>query len=136
MTYNATLANIIADFFGLLFFIAVPVLICLLHWRHPEFFISKKKPAAFFSLLKIFFWVLGLSLFSEIAVCGAMLAALWLGHGPDNGFAVFCAFFLGWLYIWFTSLPVFVLYAVIRGIFCAVCFFRKKLKPEKDENQG
>ena len=38
------------------------------------------------------------------------------GRYPENGFSVACAYLFGWAFIWFTMIPIGLLYLLIRGI--------------------
>jgi TRAP-type C4-dicarboxylate transport system permease small subunit len=38
------------------------------------------------------------------------------GRYPENGFSVVSAYFCGWMYIWFTMIPIGLLYLLFRGI--------------------
>ena len=82
------------------------IAICALHWR---------KPWLFASLGKCALWVVGISLWSWLLFGGSMLVACaWFHYYPDNGFAVFCALFLGWLYIWPFAIVVGFAYLLVR----------------------
>ena len=35
---------------------------------------------------------------------------------PANGFSVVCAYLFGWAYIWFTMIPIGLIYLLFRGI--------------------
>ena len=63
---------------------------------------------------KYLFWSTGLSLLCWIVIAGSMAVSIhFFYHYPDNGFAIVCAYALGWLYIWFFAIPIFTLYALL-----------------------
>ena len=98
--------GILFDIVGYAVILGPLVAICALHWRKPQWFSSFGKCAL---------WVLGLSLWSWILFGGVMLVECHLlDDWPDNGFAVACALYLGWLYIWPFALLVGLVYLVVR----------------------
>lgn len=56
-----------------------------------------------------------------------MKLSLLLGHYPENGFAVFTAYWFGWIYILFTLIPIGSIYLILRGL----GKFRKSLSEKK-----
>ncbi|MBQ7208930.1 MAG: hypothetical protein IJS01_14120 [Lentisphaeria bacterium] len=101
--------NLCFGVIGALFFLDLPVAVCLLHWLRPQYFRLKK--SGWYSpfpwlLLMLVFW---------IYVAGGEYLAIRLGRGPENGFSVFCAYCFGWTYIWFTMIPIGLVYLLIRA---------------------
>ena len=109
---NGTLSlrNFLSDIFGTVFLIDLPVGMCLLHYYRPQFFRSRKSGDYSIVPWAIFFFVcwgiVALDMFLETR----------FGRHPENGFAVFCAYVFGWMYIWFTMIPVGLLYLLLRFI--------------------
>ena len=105
-----SLRNFWGDIFGTIFFIYFPIGMCLLHYYYPQFFRHRK--SGHYSLVPwgIFFlvcWgIVALEMFLETQFWGY----------PENGFSVVSAYFCGWMYIWFTMIPIGLLYLLIRGI--------------------
>ena len=94
---------------GALVFLDLPVAICLFHWLRPQWFRLKKSnwPSPFpWLLLMLLCW---------IYVAGETYLDIRLGRGPENGFSVFCSYCFGWAYIWFTMIPIGLLYLLIRA---------------------
>ena len=105
-------ANLIFDTACTIVFLLLPAAVCLAHWLRPAWFGSGKRFPA--PVLKCLAWALCLSLISWIFVAGGMAVAVATGNPPDNGFAAVCAYFLGWLYIWFFMIPIAILYGILR----------------------
>ncbi len=105
-----SLRNFLGDIAGTIFFIDFPIGICLLHYYYPQFFRHRK--SGHYSLVPwgIFFllcWgLVALEMFLETQ----------FGRYPENGFSVACAYLFGWAYIWFTMIPIGLLYLLFRGI--------------------
>ena len=102
--------NFLENIFGTIFFIDFPIGICLLHYYFPQLFRHRKR--GHYSLVPwgIFFLVCwGI-------VAGGTLLETQLGDYPENGFSVACAYLFGWAYIWFTMIPIGLIYLLIRGI--------------------
>lgn len=107
--------KILAGFTLLLYTVLVPCAVCLMHYRHPDWFSGWKK---------LLLWTVVSALFSWGFVNAILWIPTWLGlfrpRGPELAFALF----LGWLYLWVDSLPVMLLYWIVRGLFL------KKHKPQ------
>jgi hypothetical protein len=102
--------NFLGDIFAAIFFIDLPIVMCLLHYYFPQFFRHKK--SGYYSILP---W--GIFFFASWGIIAlAMFLETQLGHYPNNGFSVFCAYYLGWMYIWFTMIPIALVYLLFRGI--------------------
>ena len=105
-----SLRNFLHDFFGTVFFIDFPVGMCLLHYHFPQLFRHCK--SGHYSIVPwgIFFlvcWgIVALEMFLETQ----------FGQYPENGFSVVCAYLFGWLYIWFTMIPIGAIYLLFRLI--------------------
>jgi len=106
---RAVMNGILFDAVGFAVILCPLVAICALHWRKPRLFSSFGRCAL---------WALGLSLWSWILFAGMMLIECHLlDDWPDNGFAVACALYLGWLYIWPFAIVVGLVYLVVRLLF-------------------
>ncbi len=109
-------------------FMLLPAGVCAAHWLRPTWFGSGNRfPTPVFKCLA---WAAGLSLVSWIFVAGGMVIATATGNPPDNGFAVVCAYFLGWLYIWFFMIPIAILYGILR---LSAGLIRKRLQGKSTE---
>ena len=99
-------SNLVSDIFGTILFVDVPIGMCLWHWFEPEHFRGWRWMIPF-GLMTLGGWA---------AVAAKMWIDLRLGHGPENGFAIFCAYVLGWMYIWLTMIPVGTVYVIFRVV--------------------
>ena len=105
-----SLRNFFGDIFGTIFFIDFPIVMCLLHYYFPQLFRHRK--SGHYSIVPwgIFFlvcWgIVALEMFLETQFWGY----------PENGFSVACAYLFGWMFIWFTMIPIGLIYLLIRGI--------------------
>ena len=106
--------NLCSGAAGALVFFDLPIAVCLLHWLRPQWFRLKKS-----NWLSPLPWLV-LMLLSWIYVAGETYLSIQLGRGPENGFSTFCAYCLGWAYIWFTMIPIGLLYLLIRAAAWAV----------------
>ena len=109
---------LISEIFGLVFFVDVPIAMCLWHWYRPDHFRGLR-------------WVIPaglLSLVGWIVVAVSMWIDCHTGHYPENGFAVACAYVLGWSYIWFFMVPIGTVYLLFRGVleFCKAVMNRRR----------
>lgn len=102
--------NFLSDVAGTIFFIDLPIAICLLHYYCPQLF-KNPKTNTFYSTpwLLLFFGSWGV-------IALEMFISIKLDCGPENGFAAFCAYFFGWSYIWFTMIPIGISYLIFRQI--------------------
>ena len=99
---------------GTIFFIDLPIAMCLLHEYRPQWFRSRK--TGFYSIVP---WVIfALVCWGFIAL--DMTVAILLGKGPENGFTVFCTYCFAWAYIWITMIPIGLLYLLF-------CLFRRRM---------
>ena len=102
--------NFLGDIAGTIFFIDFPIGMCLLHYYYPQLFRHRRN--GYYSIVP---W----GIFS--LVCWGIVA-LWMfietqfGRYPENGFSVVCAYLFGWMYIWFTMIPIGLIYLLIRLI--------------------
>ena len=102
--------NFLGDIAGSIFFIDFPIGMCLLHYYYPQLFQHRKSgyysivPWGIFSL--VCWGIVALGMFLEIQ----------FGRYPENGFSVVCAYLFGWMYIWFTMIPIGLIYLLIRLI--------------------
>ena len=105
-----SLRNFLEDIFGTIFFIDFPIGMCLLHYYYPQFFRHRK--SGHYSLVPwgIFFLVCW-----GIVALGMFLETQF-GRYPENGFSVVCAYLFGWAYIWFTMIPIGLIYLLFRCI--------------------
>ena len=99
--------NLVLGALDTFFFIDVPLGLCLCHWFRPHWFKGAR----------IFGWGALVFFGGWAFVAGGMFLAIQTGHGPDNGFSAFCAFFFGWLYLFVTLIPITLIYLLFRGIF-------------------
>ena len=89
---------LITEIIELVFFVDVPIAMCLWHWYRPAHFRGLR--------LVIQAGLLTLASWAFVA------ALMWIG--PRNGFAVASAL-LGWSYIWFFMIPIGAVYLIFRG---------------------
>ena len=99
-------SNLVSDILGTILFVDVPIGMCLWHWFKPEHFREWRWMIPF-GLMTLGCWA---------AVAGGMWIDCKIGHGPRNGFAIFCAYAFGWAYIWLTMIPIGAVYAVFRAV--------------------
>ncbi len=104
---------------GTLVFFDLPIAVCLLHWFRPQLF---RLENGFPSPLP---WLL-LTLAGWIFVAGTTYLDIRLGRGPENGFSTFCAYYLGWAYIWVTTIPIALAYLLLRVLVWLVKKLRRK----------
>ena len=97
--------NLFDVILGTLFFVDVPIAVCLWHWFWPRHFRGIRW-VAIFGLLTLFSWVV---------MAGGMWLACIIGHGPDNGFSAVCAYLFGWAYLWITLVPIGAVYLLFCG---------------------
>jgi hypothetical protein len=98
--------NIVTSIADTLFFIDLPIGMCLLHYNFPQLFYKNRR-------ISLIPWViLFFGSWSYIAL--SMYLSIQLGHGPDNGFAAVCAYLFGWMYICFTMIPIGLIYLLFR----------------------
>lgn len=91
---------LITEIIELVFFVDVPIGMCLWHWYRPDHFRGLR--------LVIQAGLLTLASWAFVS------ALMWIG--PRNGFAVVCAYVLGWSYIWFFMIPIGAVYLIFRGV--------------------
>ncbi len=105
-----SLRNFLEDIAGTIFFIDFPIGMCLLHYYFPQFFRHRK--SGYYSIVPwgIFFLVCW-----GIVALGMFLETQF-GRYPENGFSVVCAYLFGWAYIWFTMIPIGLIYLLFRCI--------------------
>ena len=119
-----SLRNFLGNISGTIFFIDFPIGMCLLHYYYPQFFRHRK--SGHYSIVPwgIFFlvcWgIIALEMFLETQ----------FGRYPENGFSVACAYLFGWMYIWFTMIPIGLIYLLFRGIQKLWQNRRKKVETE------
>lgn len=98
--------TLISEIIGFVVFVDGPIAMCLWHWYRPDHFRGLR-------------WVIPagiLSLAGWVVVAASMWIDCHTGHYPENGFAVACAYVLGWSYIWFFMLPIGTVYLLFRGV--------------------
>lgn len=105
-----SLYNFVSDICGTIFFIDLPIGMCLLHYYFPQLFRHRKRGHYSIVPWGIFF------LFCWGVVALGMFLDTQFGRYPENGFAVACAYLFGWGYIWFTMIPIGLIYLLIRLI--------------------
>ena len=105
-----SLRNFLGDIFGTIFFIDFPIGMCLLHYYFPQLFHHRQK--GHYSIVP---WLI-FSLISWGIVALEMFLETQFGRYPENGFSVVSAYFCGWMYIWFTMIPIGLIYLLFRGI--------------------
>ena len=106
--------DLISEILGTIFFVDLPIGMCLWHWFKPEHFREWR-------------WMIQaglLSLFSWGVVAGSMWIDCRTGRYPENGFSVFCAYALGWSYIWFFMIPIGAVYVVFRVVLKLIPLWR------------
>ena len=105
-----SLRNFLENIAGTIFFIDFPIGMCLLHYYFPQLFHNRK--SGHYSIIPwgIFFLVCW-----GIVALGMFLETQF-GRYPENGFSVVCAYLFGWAYIWFTMIPIGLIYLLFRGI--------------------
>ena len=102
--------NFVSDICGTIFFIDLPIGMCLLHYYFPQIF--RHRQNGHYSIVPwgIFFlvcWgIVALGMFCETK----------FGRYPENGFSIVCAYLFGWSYIWFTMIPIGLLYFLMHLI--------------------
>lgn len=95
------------------FFLALPLLVVILHLARPVWFAGLKRKLI---------WGIAVSVLTWGIVCLEMIL-----DPPETQFTLVCAGWLGWMYIWFLLTPVLLIYTGIRwGISSLVEFLRKK----------
>lgn len=97
---------LISEIIGLVAFVDLPIGMCLWHWFKPDHFRG----------LRCVIQAVLLSLVSWAYVAGSMWIDCHMGRYPENGFSVFCAYALGWFYIWVTMIPIGAVYLIFRGV--------------------
>lgn len=117
-----SLKNFFGDFFGAIFLFDLPLAVCVLHYYFPHLFRSRDRKH--YSLLP---WVI-LALISQVVIAGGMFWETRFGQYPENGFSVVCAYALGWLYIYFTMIPIGLLYVIFLAV---KSFFRTTSRPPR-----
>ena len=105
-----SLYNFVSDICETIFFIDLPIGMCLLHYYFPQLFRHRKRGHYSIVPWGIFF------LFCWGVVALGMFLDTQFGRYPENGFAVACAYLFGWVYIWFTMIPIGLIYLLIRLI--------------------
>lgn len=111
---------------GTLVFLDLPIAVCLLHWSRPRWFRLRN---GFPSPLP---WLL-LTLIGWGFVAGTTCLDIRLGRYPENGFSTFCAYYLGWVYIWLTTIPIGMLYLLLRALVYLVEKLRKRRRTPRAE---
>ena len=108
-TSTLSFRNFAGNIAGTIFFIDFPIGMCLLYYYFPQLFRHNK--SGHYSIVPwgIFFLVCW-----GIVALGMFLATRF-GEYPENGFSVVCAYLFGWAYIWFTMIPIGLIYLLIRG---------------------
>lgn len=112
--------NFVTGIIDTLFFLDLPIAVCLCHWFRPEWFRLKK--SGWYSPYP---WLL-LGLVSWVYSAVGMYLSIRFHRGPNNGFSVFCAYALGWMYIWFTMIPIGTVYLLIRLVMELVNWLKKR----------
>ena len=109
-TSTLSLRNFLENIAGTLFFVDLPIGMCMLHYYRPQLFRHHKKGHYSIVPWGIFF----------LACWGIVVSAttlyIKLGSGPMHGVAVICAYLFGWAYIWVTMIPIGLLYLLFRLI--------------------
>ena len=107
---TASAESIFRSFSWAVFFLDLPIGMCLLHYYFPQLFRGCKRGHYSIVPWGIFFlvcWgIVALEMFLETR----------FGRYPENGFSAGCAYFFGWAYIWFTMIPVGLIYLLFRLI--------------------
>ena len=107
---TSSVRNILWSLCGTIFFIDFPIGMCLLHYYYPQFFRHRK--SGHYSIVP---W----SIFSLVCwglVALGMFLETQFGRYPENGFSVVCAYLFGWTFIWFTMIPIGLIYLLFRCI--------------------
>ena len=102
--------DLVSDVCGTICFIDLPIGMCLLHYYFPQLFRHRKRGHYSIVPWGIFF------LFCWGMVALGMFLDTQFGRYPENGFSVVCAYLFGWAYIWFTMIPIGMIYLLIRLI--------------------
>ena len=105
-----SLRNFLENIAGSVFLFDFPIGMCLLHYYFPQLF--HHRPKGHYSIVP---WLI-FSLISWGIVALGMFIAIQFGRYPENGFSVVCAYLFGWAYIWFTMIPIGLIYLLIRLI--------------------
>ena len=105
-----SLRNFLENIAGSVFFIDFPIGMCLLHYYFPQLFHHRQK--GHYSIVP---WLI-FSLISWGIVALGMFIETQFGRYPENGFSVVCSYLFGWMYIWFTMIPIGLIYLLIRLI--------------------
>lgn len=103
-----SLRNFLENIAGSVFFIDFPIGMCLLHYYFPQLFHHRQK--GHYSIVP---WLI-FSLISWGIVALGMFIETQFGRYPENGFSVVCAYLFGWVYIWFTMVPIGLIYLLFR----------------------
>ena len=119
-----SLRNFLGNIAGTVFFIDFPIGMCLLHYHYPQFFHHRQKGHYSIVPWGIFFLV------SWGIVALGMFLETQFGQYPENGFSVVCAYLFGWAYIWFTMIPIGLIYL----LFCWIqkLWQKRRTKVEKE----
>ena len=88
------------------FFVIFPLSACLLFDKYRQYFKGGKVLIAIM-LYSLLSW----SVTNGVIYFRYLLDPMSL-QGPEGAFALF----FGWLYLWITSIPVFLVHSIIRGI--------------------
>jgi hypothetical protein len=95
-----------AVFLFFFFVVVIPIAICIIHYKRPEWF----------SRWKLLLWIIGSALLSWCYVNACIWIPykleLFLPRGPELVFALL----FGWMYLWLASIPTMIIYAVWRVI--------------------
>lgn len=108
-------SNLISDILGTVFFVDVPIAMCLWHWFIPKHFRENRWMIPF-GLMTLFSWAV---------MAGGMWIGRRIGRVPENGFSIFCAYAFGWTYIWMTMIPIGAVYVGFRAILELIELCRK-----------
>ncbi|MBQ7393539.1 MAG: hypothetical protein IJV89_04220 [Lentisphaeria bacterium] len=92
--------------FWAIFFVIFPLSACLLFDKYRQYFKGGKVLIAIM-LYSLLSW----SVTNGVIYFRYLLDPMSL-QGPEGAFALF----FGWLYLWITSIPVFLVHSIIRGI--------------------
>ena len=98
---NFTVYIFLAFFFGIF-----PLSACLLFDKYRQFFTGSRGLLAI-----VLYSLLSWSVTNGVIYFRYLLDPMSL-QGPEGVFALF----FGWLYLWITSIPVFLIHFIIRGI--------------------
>ena len=119
--------DICGEVSAMLVFFDLPIAVCLLHRLRPRWFRLKN------GWYSPFPWLV-LMLVCWIYVASETYLSIQLGRGPENGFSAFCAYCFGWAYIWFTMIPIGLLYLLIRAAAWAVTRLLSFFNRRSDKN--